>query len=122
MSKQQDFADAIRQLRENVPDITGVMIASVDGLTIASDFPEAEAARVAAMGAASVGLGVRITKTTDLGDMYNMMVEGMNESLIIYMAGSGGILAIRAPRRANLGLIRLEGPKTAKRIAELILS
>jgi len=119
MGKQEDYASVIQQLRENVPDITGVMIASVDGLPISTDFPEAEAARVAAMGASAIGLGNRITKTTELGDMYDLMVEGTNELLVIYMSGSGAILAIRAPRTANLGLIRLEGPKAAKRVAEL---
>ena len=49
MGKQEDYTSVIQQLRENVPDITGVMIASADGLSISTDFPEAEAARVAAM-------------------------------------------------------------------------
>ncbi len=122
MGKQEDYASVIQQLRENVPDITGVMIASADGLSIASDFPEAEAARVAAMGASAIGLGNRITKTTELGDMYDMMVEGTQELLVIYMAGSGAVIAIRAPRTANLGLIRLEGPKAAQKVAKLVVS
>ena len=122
MSKQEEFNAVIQQLRENVPDITGVMIASLDGLSICTDFPETDAARVAAMGASAIGLGNRITKTTELGDMYDMMIEGTNELLIIYMAGSGAILSVRAPRRANLGLIRLEGPKAAEKVAELVVS
>ncbi len=122
MSKQEQFADIIRGLRENVPDITGVMVASVDGLAISTDFGEEEAARIAAMGAAAIGLGNRITKTTELGDMVDMMIEGNNETLVIYMAGPGAILALRSPRRANLGLIRLEGPKAAKTVAELVAS
>ena len=71
---------------------------------------------------ATIGLGNRITKTTALGDMIDMMIEGKDEILIIYMAGPGAILALRAPRRANLGLIRLEGPKAAKKTAELVVS
>jgi predicted regulator of Ras-like GTPase activity (Roadblock/LC7/MglB family) len=122
MSKQEDYTAVIQQLRENVPDITGVMIASVDGLSIASDFPEAEAARVAAMGASAIGLGNRITKTTELGDMFDLMVEGTQELLVIYMAGPGAILAARAPRTANLGLIRLEGPKAAEKVAKLVVA
>lgn len=122
MSKQDDFIATIQELRENVPDITGVMVASIDGLVISTDFPEAEAARVAAMGASAIGLGNRITKTTELGPMYDMMIEGANEILIIYMAGTGAILAIRAPRRSNLGLIRLEGPKAAEMVAKLTVS
>jgi predicted regulator of Ras-like GTPase activity (Roadblock/LC7/MglB family) len=122
MSRKEQFVAVIQQLRENVPDITGIMIASVDGLAIATDFPEEEAARVAAMGASALGLGNRITKTTELGDMVDLMIEGKNELLIIYMAGPGAMLAIRSPRRANLGLIRLEGPKSAKQVAELVVA
>jgi uncharacterized protein len=122
MGKQEDFSGVIQQLRENVPDITGVMIASVDGLAIGTDFSEDEAARIAAMGASAVGLGNRITKTTDLGDMHDLVIEGSSETLIIYMAGTAAILALRAPRRANLGLIRLEGPKAVQKIVELVLN
>lgn len=120
MSKQSEFLGLVRQLRENVPDISGVMIASVDGLAIATDFPDGEAARIAAMGASSIGLGSRISSTTQLGTLNQLMIEGNNELLVIYMAGGGAILALRAPTRANLGLIRLEGPKAARKVAELV--
>jgi uncharacterized protein len=121
MSKQSEFLDLIKQLRENVPDISGVMVASVDGLAIATDFPDSEAARIAAMGASSIGLGTRISTTTQLGKLSQLMIEGNNELLIIYMAEPGAILALRAPTRANLGLIRLEGPKAARKVAELVV-
>ena len=98
------------------------MIATVDGLAICTDFPESEAARIAAMGASSIGLGNRISETTDLGNLTQMMIEGKNEILIIYMAGPGAVLALRAPIRANLGLIRLEGPKAAVKVAELVVA
>lgn len=122
MSRQGEYMALVRELRENVPDISGAMIATVDGLAICTDFPEDEAARIAAMGASSIGLGNRISQTTDLGDLTQMMIEGKNELLIIYMAGPGAILALRAPIRANLGLIRLEGPKAARRVAELVVA
>lgn len=120
MSKQEEFLSVIRELRENVPEITGVMIASVDGLSVATDFPSDEGARVAAMAASSIGLGNRMTKVTDVGTMKDMLIEGNDGILVIYMAGSGGILALRAPRGANLGLIRLEGPVAAKSISRIM--
>ena len=122
MSKQEEFTRLIRELRENVPDITGVLVATVDGLAIGSDFQEDEAARVAAMAASSIGLGNRITKTAEIGAMKDMMIEGRDGMLILYMAENSGVLAIRAPERSNLGLIRLEGPKAARRVAEIMES
>ena len=120
MSKQEQFLSVIRELRENVPEITGVMVATVDGLSIATDFPPDEGARVAAMGASSIGLGNRMTKVTDVGTMQDMLIEGDNGIIVIYMAGNGGILALRAPRGANLGLIRLDGPVAAEKVAKIM--
>lgn len=74
------------------------------------------------MAASSIGLGDRITKTAEIGSMKDMMIEGKEGLLVLYMAGRGGILAIRAPERSNLGLIRLEGPKAAKQAAEIMES
>ncbi|HHJ19477.1 MAG TPA: hypothetical protein ENJ84_06570 [Gammaproteobacteria bacterium] len=122
MSKQEELSRMIKELRENVPDINGVLIATVDGLSIATDFSEDESARVAAMAASSIGLGNRISSTAEIGAMKDMMIEGRDGLLIMYMAGSAGVLALRAVDHANLGLIRLEGPKTARKAASIMES
>jgi predicted regulator of Ras-like GTPase activity (Roadblock/LC7/MglB family) len=54
--------------------------------------------------------------------MHDILIEGNSETLVIYMAGSAAILALRAPRKANLGLIRLEGPKAVEKIVALTMS
>ena len=46
--------------------------------------------------------------------------DGLPLDAVGYMAGPGAVLALRAPVRANLGLIRLEGAKAARRTAELV--
>ena len=43
MSKQEELARVIYDMRRSIPELHGVMVASVDGLSIAHDFPEAEA-------------------------------------------------------------------------------
>lgn len=122
MSKHEELTRMIKDLREDVPDINGVLIATVDGLSIATDFSEDESARVAAMAASSVGLGNRISSTADIGGMKDMMIEGKDGLLLMYMTGSAGVLALRAVDHANLGLIRLEGPKTARKAALIMES
>ncbi|WP_347240698.1 roadblock/LC7 domain-containing protein [Thermus sp.] len=120
MSRQTVLQEAIRQLRQAVPEITGVMVASSDGLSLATDLPEAEAARVAAMAATALGLGKRIAQTTALGGLEEVVVRGGDGYLVVYSAGDKGVLAVAAPAGANLGLIHLEARQMAQRIAEAL--
>jgi len=116
MSRHEQLNQIIKDLRENVPDISGVMVASDEGLSIATDFPEDDALRVAAVSAAASGLGNRISQNAALGEPEEVMVKGRDGLLLIYMAGETGVLAVRAPSRGNLGLVRLEASNAAKQV------
>ncbi len=120
MTKQEELENLISDLRDNVPDITGIMVASSDGLSIASDFPEEESARIAAVGAAASGLGSRIAQNASLGDVSETMVKGTDGLLLIYLAGDEGILAIRAPANGNLGLVRLEAGSVCQAVKNIL--
>ena len=120
MTKQEQLDQLIKDLRVNVPDITGVMVASSDGLSIASDFPEEEGARIAAVGAAASGLGNRIAQNADLGVVNETMVKGTDGLLLIYMTGDEGVLAVRAPAKGNLGLVRLEASSACESVKKIL--
>lgn len=120
MSKQEDLNNITKELRANVPDITGVMIASNEGLSIASDFAEEDAVRVAAVSAAASGLGNRISQNASLGDPEEVMVKGREGLLLIYLAGDSGVLAVRAPARGNLGLVRLEANSAVQEVRKIL--
>jgi hypothetical protein len=120
MSRHDELNKITKDLRENVPDISGVMIASNEGLSIATDFHEDDAVRVAAVSAAASGLGNRISQNATLGNPEEVMVKGSEGLLLIYMAGDTGVLAVRAPARGNLGLVRLEASNAAKEVRKIL--
>ncbi|WP_269801856.1 roadblock/LC7 domain-containing protein [Thermus sediminis] len=90
MGRQEELQEVIRQLRQAVPEITGVMVASTDGLSLASDLPEAEGARAAAMAATALGLGKRIAQNSALGGLEEVVVRGGSGYLVVYSAGDKG--------------------------------
>ncbi len=120
MGRQEALQAIIRDLRQAVPDIVGVMVATTDGLSLATDMPESEAARAAAMAATALGLGKRIAQTSALGGLEEVVVRGKEGYLIIYAAGDRGVVAVSAPVGANLGLIHLEARQTASRITRAL--
>jgi len=120
MSRQENLAQLIKELQQAVPELQGVMVASTDGLSLASNLPEAEAARTAAMAATALGLGKRIAQTSSLGGLEEVVVRGQSGYLVVYSAGERGVLAVAAPMGANLGLIHLEARGAAQRIAQAL--
>lgn len=120
MSKQEDLALVIHEMRRSIPELHGVMIASTDGLTIASDFPEAEAERVAAMAATALGLGKRITERTGLGGLQETVVRGDHGYLVVYAAGENAVLVLSGPVNSNLGLMRIEARAASRSVAKVL--
>ena len=121
MSRQETLAQLIKELRQAVPELRGAMVASTDGLSLASDLSETEAARTAAMAATALGLGKRIAQTSSLGGLEEVVVRGQEGYLVVYSAGEKGVLAVAAPMGANLGLIHLEARGAAQRIAQALV-
>jgi predicted regulator of Ras-like GTPase activity (Roadblock/LC7/MglB family) len=120
MSKQEDLARVIYEMRRSIPELNGVMIASTDGLAIAHDFPESEAERVAAMAATALGLGKRITERTNLGGLLETVVRGDHGYLVVYSAGENAVLVMSGPITSNLGLMRIEARAASSAVAKVL--
>lgn len=120
MSRQEALQSALRQLRQAAPELSGAIIATTDGLSLATDLSESEAARAAAMAATALGLGKRIAQATALGAFDEVVVRGQQGYLMVYAAGEKGVLAVTAPAGANLGLIHLEARQFAQQITQVL--
>ena len=118
MNKQEQLQQILRELKQALPELRSVVVASTDGLPIVHD--SADAPRVAAMAATALGLGKRISETTDLGSLEEAIVRGKQGYFVVYAAGDRGVLAVAAPAGANLGLIHLEARDFANRLAQAL--
>lgn len=119
-SKHSDLKLVIGAIRRAIPELSGVMIASQDGLAIAHDFPDGEAERVAAMAATALGLGKRISERTNMGDLQEAVVRGENGYLVVYGAGDDAVLVMQGPIDSNLGLMRIEARVASVEIKQLL--
>jgi uncharacterized protein len=120
MADPERFHQAIKALRSSVDGIQGVMIASSDGLMLAHDIAEDESPRTAAMAATALGLGRRIVQVFEQGHFEEILTRGSDGYLVVYAAGSKGVLAVVAPAKVNLGLLHHEARRIATHIAGII--
>ncbi|MFJ4472671.1 roadblock/LC7 domain-containing protein [Streptomyces sp. NPDC089424] len=120
MAVEPPILDELHRLRARVPQLTGALAASVDGLVIAHDTPGVEPEGLAALTAAALGVAVRITDATGRGELRELLVRGMRGYVATYAAGDTAVLTLLAEDRVNVGRLHLEGRRTGARIGELV--
>ncbi|MFE9171468.1 roadblock/LC7 domain-containing protein [Streptomyces kebangsaanensis] len=120
MAAEPEILDELRRLRARVPQLTGALAASVDGLVLAHDTPGVEPESVAALTAAALGVAVRMADVTGQGDLRELLVRGVHGYVATYAAGSAAVLTLLAQDRVNVGRLHLEGRRAGARIGELV--
>jgi predicted regulator of Ras-like GTPase activity (Roadblock/LC7/MglB family) len=120
MAKGEALKAALEALRDAVPELKGVLLASNDGLPIAHALTNgAEPNRVAAMAVAASSLGRRISESINTGALGEVSIQADEGALFVYSAGTKAVLAVLSPQGANAGLIHLEARAAAKEIGDL---
>ncbi|HZN70854.1 MAG TPA: roadblock/LC7 domain-containing protein [Micromonosporaceae bacterium] len=108
------------QLRERLPDVLGVLVASVDGLLIAHDLTGAEPDTFAAMSAAQLGLGQQIAGAVARGDFQETVTRAANGYVATFAAGTNALLAVIAGPELNVGRLHHEARPVAARVGEIV--
>ncbi|MGX2995123.1 roadblock/LC7 domain-containing protein [Streptomyces sp. JNUCC 64] len=120
MAVETGILGELERLRARVPQITGALAASADGFVLARDADGVEAEGVAALTAAALGVGGRLTEATGRGPFQELLVRGTDGYTATYAAGPAAVLTLIAGARVNVGRLHLEGRRSGARIAELI--
>ncbi|MEV6669268.1 roadblock/LC7 domain-containing protein [Streptomyces sp. NPDC051162] len=110
----------LQELRVRVPHLTGSMVASTDGLVIAHLLAGAEPDGMAALTAAALGVGARLTDAVGHGGFRELLVSGEFGYVATYAAGASSVLTLLAAGDANVGRLNLEARRACPRIAALV--
>ncbi|MET8351890.1 MULTISPECIES: roadblock/LC7 domain-containing protein [unclassified Micromonospora] len=84
----------LRGLRRRRPEVAGTVLAGTDGLLISSDLPSTDATHLAALAAASFGLGHRVADTVRRGDFRESVVRTTAGCVVTYPAGRTALLTL----------------------------
>src|SRR5439155_7129257 len=115
MAKHEALKTHIESLRNAIPELRGVLLASTEGLPIAHSLSNgADPNRVAAMAAAASSLGRRISESMNSGTLGEVSIQSDDGALFVYSAGTKAVLAVISPQGGNAGLIHIEARTAAK--------
>ncbi|MFJ4274734.1 roadblock/LC7 domain-containing protein [Streptomyces coelicoflavus] len=120
MAVESDVLDELHRLRNRVPQLTGSLAATVDGLVLAHDAPGTEPEGLAALTAAALGVAHRTAEATARGEFRELLLRGADGYVATYAAGPAAVLTLLADGRVNVGRLHLEGRRSGARIGELV--
>ncbi|MFD6398731.1 roadblock/LC7 domain-containing protein [Nocardia sp. NPDC060249] len=107
----------LQSLRERLPQLTGSLVASSDGLLIEHDLPaHLEPAGMAALSAAQLSLSYRLANSAHGGGFSEVVVHGTEGQVVIYAAGHTSLTVLAGPE-VNVGRLHLESRPVARAIA-----
>lgn len=121
MSRTEKLTRLLRNLSTSTPDVEAAAIIDNDGLMIATSLgQDTDEDSVAAMSAALLGLGERISEELTRGDLEMVMLRGKDGYVVLTRSGPEAVLTVLARKKAKLGLIFLDMKRTSKEVAALL--
>lgn len=120
MSRHLHLSSLLDQIQTEVPGVRAAVLASRDGLAMASTLDGNEGSRVAAMAATVHAVGHRVSATAELGAVQETVIRSGSTTFVVYDAGATAVLAVLADGDCNLGFIHLESRRTAATLSELL--
>ncbi|WP_433386963.1 roadblock/LC7 domain-containing protein [Micromonospora sp. KLBMP9576] len=107
-------------LRRRRPEVTGTVLAGTDGLLISSNLPPTEAVHLAALAAASFGLGHRMADTVRQGEFRESVVRTSTGAVVTYPAGRNALLTLVVGAGADLEELHAEARAVARRTGSML--
>ncbi|MEU6854505.1 roadblock/LC7 domain-containing protein [Actinacidiphila alni] len=120
MAQEAEVREELRRLRTRLPHATGALVAVVDGLVLAQDADTVEAEAAAALTAAALGVGLRLTDAAGHGTFRELLVRGEHGYVAIYAAGTACVLTVLAGPEVNVGRLHMEARRSGAHIAHLV--
>ena len=120
-SRTEQMVDRLREMQISTPDIEASAVVSVDGLIMASSLPaNVEEDRIAAMSAAMLSLGERISSELGRGTLEQVYIRGDDGYVILTEIGEEAVLTALARKEAKLGLVFLDMRRAAEDLARFV--
>lgn len=108
----------LASIRANVTGVHGSLAATIDGLLVAHDLPDADPAQIAALMSSTFALASRATLMTGRGQFREAVTRGSEGYLAVYAAGRNAIVAVIGTSTLNVALLQYQARSIIERVAD----
>ncbi len=107
-------------LRDRLPEVSGSVLATADGMVLAHDTHGIEPDSLAALAAAHLALARRFAHAVGHGELRESVVECDGGYITSYIAGPHALLTLVTTGSANLAMVHLEARRSVRRIVPML--
>ncbi|MFC7532161.1 roadblock/LC7 domain-containing protein [Actinoplanes sp. GCM10030250] len=112
--------EELGRLRSKLPELSGSVLATADGLVVAHDSHGLEPDTLAALAAAHLALARRFAHAVNHGDLRESVVECDGGYITSYTAGPNALLTVVTSGDANLAMVHLEARRCVRRLVRIM--
>ena len=112
--------EELGNLRARLPELSGSVLATADGMVVAHDAHGIEPDSLAALAAAHLALARRFAHAVGHGELRESVVECDGGYITSYAAGSNALLTLVTSGSANLAMVHLEARRCVRRLASML--
>ena len=112
--------EELGRLRSKLPELSGSVLATADGLVVAHDSHGMEPDTLAALAAAHLALARRFAHAVNHGELRESVVECDGGYITSYAAGPNALLTVVTSGDANLAMVHLEARRCVRRLVRIM--
>jgi predicted regulator of Ras-like GTPase activity (Roadblock/LC7/MglB family) len=107
MSDMSVFEDALREVSGADVNVSGLLMASADGLVLASDTMDIHIDTVAAMAAAAASIAGQFTDQADIGESRASIFEGASGYVAVFPVEPSVLVVIFGQKDLTMGMFNI---------------
>jgi predicted regulator of Ras-like GTPase activity (Roadblock/LC7/MglB family) len=111
--------DELRGLQDAVGGVVGCVVATSDGLLVASTLADDEPAQFAALVSTVVSLGRHAVEMTGRGTLREATIRGAEGHVVVHAIGETAVLAVVGRADLNVALLQLHARPAVQRLVGL---
>ncbi|MFF3440554.1 roadblock/LC7 domain-containing protein [Streptosporangium sp. NPDC002721] len=119
MTKQAVLAE-LKILRDQVTGVLETAVASVDGLLVAADSEGARPEVLAALAAATLGLGKRTGYEVGMGELREVVTRCRSGYIVVYAVRQEALLVVLADEGLDVSRLHVESRPTVERLGAML--
>src|SRR3954466_15135284 len=112
--------EELDRLRGRMPELSGSVLATTDGLGGGHDAHDIEPDSLAALAAAHLALARRFAHAVNHGELRESVVECDRGYITTYTAGPHSLLTLVTSGDANLAMVHLEARRCVRRLVRIL--
>jgi uncharacterized protein len=122
---RHDLLVEMRGLREQIPGVTGTLVAACDGLLVAADIDshadaKVEADSLAAIAAASLGVARQVVSVAGQGTLGRAITHASRGHMVVYAVGVAALLAVLGDEGLDVGTLHQKSQPALGRIRTIL--